>query len=252
MSATISRQANRWYVSIAVETVDNSHLPLAENQGAVGVDLGVGDLAVLSTGQKTANPKALTTRLRQLKRLSQSLSRKVKGSANRFKAKQKLAKLHAKISHIRQDTLHKLTTDLSRRFHTIGIEDLNVKGMLKNGCLSRAVSDVGFFEFKRQLLYKSEMRGGQVIIADRWFASSKLCPCCGYKHEDLSLSTREWQCPVCHSPHDRDINAAINLRNYAVSSTVSACGEESAGCVGNNTVKLASVKQEINAKDTYR
>jgi putative transposase len=131
MSATICRVADRWFASISVDTDDLSHLPKAENQGAAGVDLGVSALATLSTGEKVVGPKAHTALLARLKRLSRSLSRKQKGSANRAKAKAKLARLHARISHIRQDALHKLTTDLTRRFHTVAIEDLNVRGMLK-------------------------------------------------------------------------------------------------------------------------
>lgn len=169
MSATVSRVAGRWFVSITVDTLDESHLPKAENQGAVGVDLGVSALATLSTGEPPVpGPKAHKALLKRLQRLSRSLSRKQKGSANRRKAKVKLARLHARISNIRQDAMHKLTTDLMRRFHTIGIEDLNVRGMVQNRHLSRAVSDMGFFEFRRQLEYKAAMRGGQIVVADRF------------------------------------------------------------------------------------
>jgi putative transposase len=251
MSATVSRIADRWFVSITVDTTDKLHTPKAENQGVVGVDLGVSVLATLSTGERIIGPKAHKAKLSRLKRLSRGLSRKVKGSANRKKAKIKLARLHAQISTIRKDSLHKLSTDLSTRFHTISIEDLNVKGMIRNRHLSRAVSDMGFFEFRRQLDYKAMHRGGVVIIADRWFASSKICSCCGYQLATLSLSTREWRCPACNILHDRDVNAAINLKNLAVSSTVSACGEESAGYDRKIMVKLASVKQEFNTEPTY-
>ncbi|WP_425441541.1 RNA-guided endonuclease InsQ/TnpB family protein [Thiothrix caldifontis] len=140
-------------------------------------------MATLSTGGKVVGAKPHKALLSRLKRLSRSLSRKVKGSANRHKAKQKLAKLHARIANIRQNSLHQLTTDLIRRFHTIGIEDLNVSGMVKNRHLSRAISDMGFFEFRRQLEYKAGMRGAVVVVADRFFASSKTCsaPGCGHK-----------------------------------------------------------------------
>jgi len=248
LSATLSRVADRWYVSVAVETQDNSHLPKAENQGAVGVDLGASALAVLSTGEKIEGPKPHKALLKRLRRLSRRLSRKQKGSNNRKKAKRKLARLHAKAANIRGDCLHKLTTDLTRRFHTIGIEDLNVKGMVKNRHLARSVSDMGFFEFRRQLEYKADMRGGQVVVADRWFASSKTCSACGHKLDELPLSVRQWNCPECGAAHDRDVNAAINLRNMAVSSTVSACGEESAGSGRKTQVKLSSVKQEVSSK----
>ena len=230
MSATISRLANRWFVSITVDTGELSHLSKTENQGVVGVDLGVSALATLSTGEPSIEgPKAHKVLLKRLRRLSRSLSRKEKGSNNRKKAKGKLARLHARISNIRKDALHKLTTDLTSRFNTICIEDLNVKGMLKNRRLSRSIADMGFYEFRRQLEYKADMRCCEVIVADRWFASTKTCSSCGYKLGELSLSSRHWSCPECETKHDRDVNAAINLKNYAVSSTVLACGEKGAG-----------------------
>ena len=251
MSATVSRVANRWFVSIAVDTLDaRPPLPKAENQGTVGVDLGVKALATLSTGEPPIpGPKPHKALLYRVRRLSRSLSRKQKGSRNRDKAKLKLAKLHARIASIRQDALHKLTTDLTRRFHTIGIEDLNVCGMMKNRHLSRSIADMSFFEFRRQLDYKAEMRGAQVVVADRFYASSKTCSACGEKLETLPLAVREWTCPHCQTTHDRDVNAAINLRNYAVSATVSACGEEGAGPRRKTKTKPASTKQEINTKE---
>ena len=247
MSATISRVANRWFVSITVDTEDNSHLPKAENQGAAGVDLGVSALATLSTGEVIDGPKPHKALLLRLKRLSRSLSRKQKGSANRVKAKIKLAKLHARIAAIRTDALHKLTTDLTRRFHSIGIENLNVRGMMKNRHLSRAVADMSFYEFRRQLQYKTAMRGGQVVVADRFYPSSKTCSVCGYKLESLPLSVRKWKCPGCGTDHDRDLNAAINLKNMAVSSTVTVCGEEGSGSSRKTRVKPSSEKQEASS-----
>lgn len=246
LSATISRVADRWFVSITVDVPDQSHLPKAENQGVVGVDLGVSALATLSTGETITGPKPHKALLTRLQRLSRSLSRKQKGSTNRKKAKAKLARLHARIANIRQDALHKLTTDLTRRFHTIGIEDLNVRGMVRNRHLARSIADMGFFEFRRQLEYKAAMRGGQVVIADRWFPSSKICSCCGHKQEELPLSVRRWSCSICGVEHDRDLNAAINLKNYAASSTVSACGGEGAGLGGDAKAKPAPMKQEVS------
>ena len=247
LSATVSRTADQWFASITVDTTSN-HPPPAENQGAVGIDLGISALATLSTGEKVAGAKPYKALLSHLQRLSRSLSHKVKGSANRHKAKQKLAKLHARIANIRQDSLHQLTTDLTRRFHTLGIEDLNVSGMVKNRHLSRAISDMGFFEFRRQLDYKATMRGGVVVVADRFFASSKTCAACGEKVEKLPLSIREWTCPVCGAVHDRDINAANNLEKYAVSSTGFACGGEGAGLRRKPKTKPAPMKQEFNRK----
>ncbi|CAG1020310.1 hypothetical protein DOJK_00251 [Patescibacteria group bacterium] len=248
ISATITRTAKRWYASINVDTEDKSHLPQAENQGVIGVDLGVKALATLSTGEEITGAKPLKRLMVKLKRLSRALSRKTKGSANRHKAKQNIAKLHARIAFIRQNTLHQLTTDLTRRFHTIGIEDLNVKGMIKNRHLSRAISDMGFFEFRRQLSYKADMRGGIVVVADRWYPSSKTCSVCGQVQTSLPLSVRNWQCPNCQTQHDRDKNAATNLAHYAVSSTVSACGAEGSGSSRNARTKPAAMKQVVTLK----
>ena len=245
-SATVSRVADRWFVSINVDTPDMSHLAAAENQGAVGVDLGVSAFATLSTGEVITGPKPHRALHKRLRRLSRSLSRKQKGSANRKKTKDKLARLHARISNIRKDAQHKLTTDLTRRFHTIGIEDLNVSGMLANRHLSRSIADMGFYEFRRQLEYKAAWRGGVVAVADRWYASSKTCSGCGHCLDSLPLSTRQWCCPGCDLVHDRDVNAAINLKNNAVSSTVSACGGEGSGPGDYARTKPAPVKQEVS------
>ncbi|WP_332879364.1 RNA-guided endonuclease InsQ/TnpB family protein [Massilia sp. S19_KUP03_FR1] len=250
VSATVARHAGHWYASITVDTPDDMPLPQAENQGAVGVDLGITALATLSTGEKVLGPKALTTLLKKLRRLGRCLTRKVNGSRNRAKARQKLARLHARIADLRSDSLHKLTTELTRRFHSIVIEDLNVKGMLKNHRLARAISDMGFHEFRRQLMYKAARCGGEVFVADRWYPSSKLCSSCGDKLERLNLGVRQWICPVCHAMHDRDVNAAINLRNLAVSSTAAACGGDGSGHACKRKVKPAPAKQESNGKKT--
>lgn len=254
VSATISRVADRWFASICVSVSDTDHaaslnlrsIPQAESQGAVGVDLGVSALATLSTGEVISGPKALACLLPRLRRLSRSVARKQKGSANRRKARLKLARHYARIANIRADALHKLTTDLTRRFELICIEDLNVKGMLSNRHLSRPVSDMGFFEFRRQLDYKARDTGSLVVMADRWFASSKTCSDCGWKLEELPLSVRSWTCPNCGAEHERDVNAAKNLKEYAVSSTVSACGEEGSDQGRKFLVKPASMKQEVS------
>lgn len=161
-------------------------------------------------------------------------------SRNREKAKRKLARLHARIANIRNDAIHKLTTSLANRFGTVVVEDLNTKGMTASAAgtkenpgknvkaksgLNRSILDQGFHEFRRQLTYKMEERGGVLLVADRWFASSKICSSCGHKCDELPLSVREWDCPTCGTHHDRDVNAAKNLANLAVSSTVIACGE---------------------------
>lgn len=249
LSATVSRVASRWYVSITIDTADVSHLPQTENQGSAGVDLGVSRLATLSTGEPPViGPRPHRALLGRLRRLSRSLSRKQKGSNNRRKAKLKLAGMHARIANIRADARHKLTTDLTRRFHTIGIEDLNVCGMARNRHLARSILDMGFFEFRRQLGYKAALRGGEVVVADRFFASSKTCSACGHKLESLPLLCREWTCPECMARHDRDENAAMNLKIMAVSSTASACGEEGAGRGRKTAAKPASAKQEASGR----
>ena len=250
VSASVARVADHWYASITVDTSD-SLVPPADNQGAVGVDLGIKALATLSTGEMFEGPKALRTLLAGLRRRSRALSRKAKGSRNRAKAKLKLARLHARIANIRRDSLHQLSTSITRRFHTIGIEDLNVKGMLGNRHLSRAIADMGFYELRRQLEYKATWRGGQVVLVGRWYPSSKLCSCCGYRLDELGLGVRHWTCPGCGASNDRDVNAAINLRNMAVSSTASACGGEGAGPARERKAKPAPMKQESNGKVNY-
>lgn len=243
-SATVSREADQWQVALAIETTEV--LQPGTVQSAVGVDLGIKALATLSNGEVHEGPKAHRRLLTRIQRLSRSLSRKQKGSMNRAKAKTKLARLHLRIANVRKDALQKLTTRLATGFSIIGIEDLNVKGMVKNRRLARSVSDAGFFDFRRQLDYKTAMTGAKVIIADRWFPSSKTCSQCGTIHE-MPLSKRTLSCE-CGNTMDRDLNAAINLRNYAVSSTVSACGEEGSGLGRTFKTKPASVKQESSTK----
>lgn len=170
----------------------------------------------------------------------------MKGSSNRRKAKDRLARLHVRIANVRADSLHKFTTSITRRFHTIGIEDLNVRGMLANRRLARAVADMGLSELRRQLDYKAGWRGGRVLIADRWYPSSKLCSCCGHLLEALSLGMRNWTCPGCAVTHDRDVNAAVNLQHIAASSAVTACGGDGAGPARKRKTKPAPAKQESN------
>ena len=241
ISATFSKTADRWFVSITVDTEDGPRRP-AENQGVAGVDLGISNLLTLSTGEVIPGRKPQKGLLPRLRRLARSLSRKTPKSNNRKKAKAKLARVNARIANIRQDEMHKLTTDLSRRFHTLVIEDLNVKGMVKNRHLSRALSDMAFGEFRRQLTYKVAMRGGQLIVADRWYPSSKLCSSCGHQLAALPLSARNWTCPVCGVHHDRDVNAAINLEKLAAGAVVTAYGAGSSDAGSNAGVKLPAAK----------
>jgi len=219
LSATISEHAGRWFVSIQVEETIAD--PKAKPESIVGVDLGIKTLATCSDGTTFENPKALRRNLKKLKRLSRSLHRKQKGSKNRKKAARKLAKLHYRIGNIRKDTLHKMTTQLTKSKSVIGIEDLNVSGMMKNHSLAQAISDLGLGEWRRQLEYKAGLYGCKIVVADRFFPSSKMCHVCGCLNESLELSDRSWTCS-CGAILDRDMNAAVNLRNnakLAVSST---------------------------------
>ena len=248
LSATLSRDANRWFISIPVEMKRPE--PVCESPAPVGIDLGVSTALTLSTGEKIDSPKPLKKDLQRMKRRSRQHSRKQKGSANRRKSAARLVKLHARIAYIRQDFLHKTTTELTQRFGLIGIEDLNVKGMMANATLSRAISDIGFYEFRRQLEYKTALSGGTVVVVDRWFPSSKTCSACGGYHESMPLSVREWTCAHCGAEHDRDVNAALNIQREALA-TVSwtgshACGEEGAGVGRKTAVKPASMKQEVS------
>lgn len=241
LAATVSRMADGWYVAVLVDTTDCLSGPL--HRGTVGVDLGIKELATLSTGEVIPALKPHRAAHQRLVRLSRSLSRKQKGSSNRAKAKTKLAKLHQRISNIRTDALHKLTTKLATEFGTIAIEDLNVSGMLRNRCLARSIADAGFHEFRRQLEYKAVMTGAHVHVVDRFFPSSKTCHSCGTIHP-MKLSDRIMVCD-CGNIMDRDLNAAMNLKNNAASSAVSACGEEGSGLGRKIKAKPASVKQEV-------
>lgn len=224
LSATVSRRADRWFVSVTVEEeIDD---PQPNGCPAIGVDLGVKSLAVTSEGDVFPNPKALNSRLRKLKRLSRQLSRKKKGSKNREKAKLRLARFHLRIRNIRQDTLHKLTTHLAKNHSRIAIEDLNVSGMMKNHRLARAIGDAGFYEFRRQLEYKSLWYGSKVVVVDRFFASSKRCSRCGHVKKELFLSERIYICEECGLVIDRDQNAANNLLAVSCTESLNACGEK--------------------------
>jgi putative transposase len=245
--ATVSREADRWLVSILVETDDVR--PVEHPCEVVGVDLGILALATLSDGQVIPGPKAHTALLKRLRRSSRGLSRKQRGSRNALKAKRRLARLHARIGHIRKDATHKATTLLAKSYGRIGVEDLNVRGMARNRCLARSIMDGGFFEFRRQLDYKCRMYGATLVVADRWYPSSKTCSCCGSVKTGLVLSQRTYHCDNCRFECDRDRNAARNLENMAASSAVSAGGEERSDKARNSRVKRASVKQEPNSKD---
>ncbi|MGO8949397.1 MAG: RNA-guided endonuclease InsQ/TnpB family protein [Ktedonobacterales bacterium] len=216
LSATVGEQAGHWYVSLQVE----QEQVVPQNSGpVVGIDLGVKQLATLSDGEVIANPRHLKRRLKKLKRLQRMVSRRKKGGKNRKKAVRKLARLHRQIKQQRSNTLHQVTTRLAKTKSVLVIEDLNVSGMLKNHHLAQAIGDVGFSEFKRQLLYKAAWYGARVILADRWEPSSKRCSSCGWGDEGLTLSDRTFHCQTCGLVLDRDLNAARNLAKLAGSSS---------------------------------
>ena len=232
IGARVSRTADRWFLSVQVETKPTPFDAGESQAGVIGVDLGLHKLAVLSDGTTFDNPKPLRKMLRKLRRLSWRLSRKVKGSANHAKAARKLARLHARIADIRADALHKLTTWLVAHYRHVVIEDMHVKGMLRNGRLARAIADVGWGEFRRQLAYKGEAAGVPVTVVSRWYPSSKTCSGCGAVKSDLTLKDRVYECASCRLIVDRDFNAAVNLERYpGLSGESDACGHLSAGLV---------------------
>jgi putative transposase len=219
-TVTVSQDAaGRWFVSLLVEDPDVKSFPTAD--AAVGVDAGLDHLLTLSTGEKVANPRHERRERARLARAQRELARKAKGSANREKARRRVARIHARISDRRRDTLHKLTTRLVRENQTIVIEDLTVRNLRKNSRLARAISDAAWRDFRSTLEYKARWYGREVIVVDRWFPSSRLCSNCGSLQEKMPLHIRTWTCD-CGVTHDRDVNAAQNLR--AAGLAVSACG----------------------------
>ncbi len=222
LSVTVSEQAGKWFVSVQVEEEPPKGARQVEPRIAfgdtIGVDLGVKTLATLSDGRVIANSKPLGSHLGQLKRLSRQHARKQKGSKNRHKAARKLARLHAHIANIRKDTLHKVTSLIvaktkpdHERPTCIVLEDLHIRGMVKNRKLARAISDVGFFEFRRLLEYKAQEAGSLIYRVSRWEPSSKTCSWCAWIDEDLTLADRLFHCEECGYEIERDLNAAINL-----------------------------------------
>jgi putative transposase len=210
LNLTISRDTSeRYFVSILVET---DVKPRRRAKAEVGIDVGIKTLATTSEGEKLENPRPLVKREQRLKRLQRRLSRKARGSNNRKKARLKVARLHAKISDARRDTLQKFTTKIIRENQAIFVEGLNVAGMVQNHNLAKHIVDAAFGEIFRELEYKAKWYGRTYFPLDRFFPSSKLCSSCGHLLDELPLSIREWNCPACSAHHDRDINAAINIK----------------------------------------
>jgi putative transposase len=210
INLTISRDTSeRYFVSILVET---DLKPLEKTKAEVGIDVGVKTLATTSEGEKIENPRPLVKHEKRLRILQRRLSRKVKDSNNRKKTRFRVARLHARISDTRRDTLQKFTTKIISENQAIYVEGLNVAGMVKNHNLARHIADAAFGEIFRELEYKAAWYGRTYLELDRFFPSSKLCSSCGHLLEELPLSVREWDCPACGVHHDRDINAATNIK----------------------------------------
>ena len=234
LSATVSQEAGRWFVSFTCE-VERDDRPARHPGSLVAVDLGIAHLATLSGGKVIENPKALSRYQRRMKRLSREVSRRQKGSGRHRASKDKLARCHARVAHVRADAVHKLTTELAANYRTVVIEDLVVKNMtasprptphpehlgrfLPNGArakagLNKAILDVAPAELRRQLAYKLDWHGGTLVVVDRFFPSSKTCSRCQTVKAKLSLRERTYRCEVCHLVIDRDLNAALNLAAY--------------------------------------
>jgi putative transposase len=255
LSATISEKAGRWFVSVQCR----KEIEVSQATGEpVGVDLGIKTLAVVSDGRQFENPRALRQAQRKLKRLQRQLARRKRGGQNWRKTKTRLVRQHQRIANLRKDRLHKVTSAIvakskpdSERPSVVVLENLNVSGMMKNHNLAQAISDVSLAEFRRQIAYKTHWYGSEVILAGRFFPSSKLCRHCGCVNSDLKLSDRTWVCD-CGKVLDRDLNAAINLKNLVNTTSsveIDACGESVRPAAESLVI---SVKQELSIESQMR
>lgn len=217
-TATVSMtNTGKYYISILID--DEKPIPDKQSfneKSAVGIDLGINHFLITSNGLKVQNPRHLKNNLKKLKREQRKLSRKQKGSKNREKQRLKVAKIHEKIRNVRGDFQHKWSIKLIRENQAICLETLNIKGMLKNRHLAQHISDVGWYSFIEKLKYKAEWYGKTLIQIGQFESSSKLCSNCGYHNNELKLNHRMWICPSCGSVHDRDVNAAINIKDFAL------------------------------------
>jgi putative transposase len=239
-TVTVSQDAaGRWFVSLLCE---DTIAPARATSAAVGIDAGITCLVTLSTGERVANPRHERADRERLARAQRELARKAAGSANREKARLKVARIHARIADRRRDFLHKLSTRLVRENQTVVIEDLTIRNLLKNHTLARAISDASWSELRTQLEYKCAWYGRDLVVVDRFFPSSKLCGECGTVQARLPLNVREWTC-ACGAVHDRDVNAARNL--LAAGPAVSACGDGVRPQRESSRTGRSSVKQEV-------
>lgn len=231
-TVTVSRTVtNKYFVSILVDNKQElpKKKPITE-QSAVGIDLGIKDFAITSDGEKFENKDFFKSTQRQLRVAQRSLSRKQKGSNHYKEQKLVVALLYEKVRNQRQDYLHKISKYLVDNYDTICLEDLSVKNMVKNHCLARAISDMGWGEFRTMLEYKAEWQGKNISVIGRFEPSSKTCNCCGKINKELTLNDREWTCVGCDTKHDRDVNASINIKNFGLRNKPSVSQREAIAC----------------------
>jgi putative transposase len=251
-TVTVSRNPDgKHFVSVLVDD-DKANPELMPVDKAIGIDVGLTHFAITSDRSKFDNPKFFIKHQRNLKRKQQKLSKKKKGSQNRKKARLAVAKVHSKIARCREDFLHKLSRKIVNENQVIAVENLNIKGMVKNHNLAKAISDVGWGMFCTMLKYKAESEGRQYIEIDRWFPSSKTCHVCLNRVDNLSLDVRAWTCKHCGTHHDRDVNAAINIRNealriLALGTSASACGGDVSRS-GKTSVLLDAIPVESGSQ----